>query len=870
MTLVGEPGVGKSRLCAELFAYVDARPELIRWRQGRCLPYGEGITFWALGEIVKAEVGVFESDSPEAAAAKLDAALPDVEERDWLKARLLPLLGVHSGQSESREESFAAWRRYVESIAADGPAVVVVEDLHWADAPLLEFLSYFAEWAEGVPLLLVCTARPELFARHGTWGAGTRNAHTINLSPLSDRETGELVTGLLERNVSEQAQRTIVERAGGNPLYAEEFVRLVADRGLADDGDGIAFPETVQALIAARLDTLSPERKALLQDAAVIGKVFWAGALAAMAGADQREVELALHELSRRELVRPARRSSMEGEQEYAFWHVLVRDVAYEQIPRAARIRKHRAAAAWLEEKAGERAEDLADVLAHHYLEALELARATGEDDQAEVLRLSARRMLELAGDRAAPLDLPRAAGYYRRAADLHDRDDVTQAALLMKLGRVAVGLSVAEGDEALGRAAELFIAAGDELAAADAFLDLSRFARYRGDDAADQEYVERARQLLERHPPGPVYASLLGRKAGLEMMTGKARESAATSDEAIAMANDFGLDELAARVLQYRGVARTELGDLGGLDDLRESIRRLAGGAALPHAIGQLNLADATWVSVGAAEGLELHHELQAFCESRGLQASLWWSKAETTWMLFDLGRWDELLAVLDEVAGTSSETGGLQALELGLPYKALVLARRGDPRAASSIIGDLLVKARASNDMQLLAPGLASAALIAAALADLEAAMGHVRELIDVSRGRSDRHRSLFLPELTRLCASADALDLAHELSAGLTADLGRIGCARTAGAAELAEAENHTPEALELHAEAERRWRDYGSVPGLAAALLGAGRCLVALGRAGAAAAPLAAANELYASLGDVVGEAEVGKLLAPARS
>ena len=289
VTLVGEPGVGKSRLCAELYRYTDERPALIRWRQGRCLPYGEGITFWALGELVKSHAGIFESDSPDAAMTKLDEALPEVEERDWLRARLLPLLGIDSGGSESREESFAAWRRFVESIASDGPAVVVVEDLHWADPPLLDFLSYFSEWAGGVPLLLVCTARPELFEKHGSWGARTRNAHTINLSPLSENETSELVQGLLEQSVSEQVRQTILERAGGNPLYAEEFVRLVADRGLADTSEGVAFPDSVQALIAARLDTLSPDRKGLLQDAAVVGKVFWSGALAAMGGLDERE-----------------------------------------------------------------------------------------------------------------------------------------------------------------------------------------------------------------------------------------------------------------------------------------------------------------------------------------------------------------------------------------------------------------------------------------------------------------------------------------------------------------------------------------------------------------------------------------------------
>src|SRR5438105_806015 len=234
---------------------------------------------------------------------------------------------------------------------------------------------------------------------------------------------------------------------------------------------------------------------------------------------------------------------------------------------------------------------------------------------------------------------------------------------------------------------------------------------------------------------------------------------------------------------------------------------------------------------------------------------------------MLFDLGRWDELLTVVEEVASTSGETGGLQALELGLPHRALVLARRGDPRAAASIVTELLPKARAGNDMQLLAPGLSVAALVAAALGDGDAALGHVRDLIDISRDSSDRHRSLFLPELTRLCASAGALDVAHELADELTADLGRIGSARTAAAAELAEAEGRNSEALELHLEAQRRWRDFGSVPGLAAALLGEARCLAALGRP-QSDAPLVEARTLFETMGDVVGLAESANLRAGA--
>ena len=864
VTLVGEPGVGKSRLCGELFRYTDERPELISWRQGRCLPYGEGITFWALGELVKSHAGIFESDSPAAVAAKLDDALPEIEERDWLKARLLPLLGIDSGQSESREESFAAWRRFVESIASEGPSVVVIEDLHWADPPLLEFLSYFAEWAQGVPLLLVCTARPELFEKHGSWGARTRNAHTINLSPLSEHETSELVHGLLEQSVSEQVRQTILERAGGNPLYAEEFVRLVADRGLGETDEGIAFPDSVQALIAARLDTLSPERKGLLQDAAVVGKVFWSGALAAMGDLDQREVELALHELSRRELVRPARRSTMEGENEYAFWHILVRDVAYAQIPRAARARKHRAAAEWTEAKAPERVEDLADVLAYHYEEALELARAADDTRLAQEVLPAARRMLELAGDRAASLDLPKAESFYRRAVALHDPDDAAQAPLLLKASQNGAGLSIARAEEDAARAAALFMEAGDELGAAEAHLELSRFGSYKGSDAEESEHSERARQLVERHPPGRVFANYLGRKAGADMMKGRAAECIASSDAAIAMAEQFGLDELVARSLQFRGVARTELGDADGLDDLRESIERLKGARALVVGIGHLNLADATWMSVGAREGLELHQSTQAFCESRGLRGSFWWSKSESTWMLFDLGRWDELLATVDEVARSTDDTGGLLSLELGQPYQALVYLRRGDAPRAAAIAEDVLPKARASTDSQLLGPALAAGALVAAGNEDAERALELVRELVEVTRGRSDRHRALFLPELTRLCASAGALDLARELSDGLSVELGRIGSARASAAAVLAEAEGRVPQAVELHEAAAQRWRDFGGVPALAEALLGQGRCLVKLDRPGAGP-PLTEARELFAKLGDKANLAEAAELL-----
>ncbi len=292
VTIVGEPGLGKSRLVAELFAHIDDRPGLVRWRQGRCLPYGEGITFWALSEILKAHTGILESDPPATARDKLDAVLPEGTEREWLRQRLLPLLGIESTSTAEREELFTAWRIFFEHIADQDPTILVFEDLHWADPAMLAFLEHLADRSEGVPLLIVGTARPELFDEHSHYARDLRNSTPINLTPLTEPETTRLVCALLETTLlPAELQAPILERSGGNPLYAEEFVRLLKDRDLlvklgsswelAPDAE-IPFPESVQATIAARLDTLTPARKALLADAAVIGKVFWAGALAAM------------------------------------------------------------------------------------------------------------------------------------------------------------------------------------------------------------------------------------------------------------------------------------------------------------------------------------------------------------------------------------------------------------------------------------------------------------------------------------------------------------------------------------------------------------------------------------------------------------
>jgi predicted ATPase len=392
-----------------------------------------------LGEIVKAQAGVLESDDAEQVAAKLDDALAalvnSVPEREWIKTRITPLLGMTTEAAKAdRTESFTAWRRFVEAVAAERPLVLVVEDLHWADPVLLEFLEHLTERAADIPLLILATARLELLERRPDWDRVRPRRASITLEPLTDQQTAALTTALLGRSLlPADVQALLLDRAGGNPLYAEEFVRLLTDRGLlVPDGRSvrlegergeIPFPETVQALIAARLDTLPAEAKALLQDAAVLGRVFWSGGLAALSALDEAAVRDELGQLERRQLVRAAPSSVVGDQTEYAFSHALVRDVAYVQIPRAPKARSHRAAAEWLTGLAGGRAGDLSELIAHHYTSALSLARTT-RTPAPEIAELQepTRRALILAGDRAINLDPARAEGYYSEALELHHR----------------------------------------------------------------------------------------------------------------------------------------------------------------------------------------------------------------------------------------------------------------------------------------------------------------------------------------------------------------------------------------------------------------------------------------------------------------
>src|SRR6266540_2869741 len=832
VTIVGEPGLGKSRLVAELFAFIDNQPEIISWRQGRCLPYGEGISFWALGEIVKAQTGMLESDPPEEAASKLEAALPaDEEDREWLRARLGPLVGIDTGVAASQEESFTAWRRFLEGIAGSRPSVFVFEDLHWAEEPLLAFLEHLVEWAQGVPMLVVCTARPELYERAPHWLAGARNATRIALAPLSEAETALLISVLLDQALlPAEVQALVLERAGGNPLYAEEFVRMLEDRELLvrrgrtlqlREGAEIPFPDSLQALIAARLDTLPQERKTLLQDAAVVGKVFWAGALTAIGGHDEQAIGAALHELARAELIRPARQSTMAGETEYSFWHLLVRDVAYGQIPRIARAAKHEAAAEWIERQAPERLDDVAKGEAH-YAQALALA----------------------------PPGQPERAGLLVQAA---------QAA--GQAGRYA------EAETLLQEAVAAFHERGDRRRAGHTLARLADLS-FRMGGSVEEAYTE-ALDLLESEPAWPELVEAYGGLARLRFLGGRFEEAIAAAQRALALSRELGVPE-SATALGYLGSARFwGRGETAGVADMRRALAlALEQGLGREAALLYNNLGVVLWPLEGPAAALATWQEGSAFADRRGIGEFSLMIACSSLPVRFELGDWELVADDARQLAARAEASRAQAPLLEARATQARILAYQGRLEQAAELADSDLAVAREYGRHEGLFIGLGLAALIEVERrGGRERAAALLRELVDLSFSPNDAYYVAAVPELVRTALAARQPAIAERMLEGVEPITPRHEYALQTARALLAEAGGELEQAASLYAQAAEQWQHLGVLPELAQALLGEGRCLLALGSSDAATR-LESAHELLRALGARPLNAEADELLGKA--
>jgi class 3 adenylate cyclase/tetratricopeptide (TPR) repeat protein len=645
VTLVGVPGIGKSRLVAELFQITEADPDLISWRQGRSLPYGERVSFWALGEIVKAHAGILESDDTATAEEKLGAMVEalseDEREREWLARLTRPLVGLEGAERTEREEAFAAWRRLLEAAAEQRPLILVFEDLHWADDGLLDFVDHLADWATTVPLLIVGTARPELLDRRPGWGGGKRNAFTLSIGALTDEETAVLLQRLLDRAVLDaDAQQAVLQRAEGNPLYAEEYARMLGEH----TGGDLPLPETVQGLIAARIDGLAPEEKALLQEASVIGKVFWPGALP---GGDART----LHALERKEFIRRDRRSSIARETQYAFLHALVRDVAYGQIPRAERAEKHRRAAEWIASLAGDRAEDHAEMLAIHYHEALALSEAAGLD--ATALREPARNAFAEGAQRALSL------GAGRRALDLAlealaltGEDDPENPSLRLLAGYSSQLCALEDLRELVEPAVEGFLSHGEPGRAAEALILLGSDDFYRGDLEGVRSSRARALELARQAPSSRSKARALAAVSrSLLVIDRDSAQGLELATEALALAEELGDDLTAAICFNSIGMARVSSGDLDGVEDVERALERAERSGSIFHHHSALNnLANMLWRVGRLDEGSTRIHEARDLCERYGFASALLWNDAE---LAYDATLHGQIQAVLAATNG-------------------------------------------------------------------------------------------------------------------------------------------------------------------------------------------------------------------------
>jgi tetratricopeptide (TPR) repeat protein len=629
---------------------------------------------------------------------------------------------------------------------------------------------------------------------------------------------------------------------------------MLNDRGLLTEQTGalgaeLLVPETVQAVIAARLDTLPPERKAVLHDASVLGKVFWAGAVTSIGEHERGTVEVSLRELSRKELVRRSRQSSVANDVEYAFWHALARDVAYGQIPRRVRARKHRAAAEWIAQMAGERVADHAELLAHHYGEALSLARASGEEELARELREPALKFLELAGDHTFQLGGIDAEPYFRRALELVD-DPRTRGRLLVKHGR-ALGRRE-QADELLAEAIELLRDHGSGTELAEALEVQALALRWRGKTSEARAIFEQALEAALPDGPTPVLSEIYGDLSFNALMQGDDDAALQYAEQALRIAEQLADPRYRYEALEMRALALIEKGELEGIDDLRTARDgQLELGQGAIAAVTWGNLGEVVWLENGPAAGLEEKRQAAEIGLSRGAPSAARWIRAEMTWIQYDAGNWDDVLSLVDEIAAEEARAGTSQASTVAQSHKGRVLAQRGSLAAATAVRDDALPRAREIGDMQVVVPALVTSALVDLYAGRAGEAAAQIEELELLTRGHGFS-RAREAAEALRICRRTGALATAEALAAGPEPKLTRDVNARHVARATLLELRGEYATACEQYEESATRWHEYGFPLEEAHALLGAARCLSALERADDAAVRATSAREIFSSL------------------
>jgi class 3 adenylate cyclase/tetratricopeptide (TPR) repeat protein len=793
LVLSGPAGVGKSRLGWEFRKYVDGLIDVANWHHGRCLSYGEGVSFWALAEMMRQRLGIAEDDQPALAATKLvqgmEQWVPDEVERAYVGTRLARLLGVpyadDTGAELSREELFAGWRIFVERMAVEAPVVLMLEDAQHADRGLLDFLDHLVDWSRDLPVYVLVLTRPELDDVRPGFGTG-RNRVLLTLDPLDDASMRPLVDALVP-GMPVAARDAIVAQAQGVPLYAVETVRSLVDRDVVQPIDGVyrlvgdvgelVVPDSLHALLAARLDALAPDVRRLVADAAVLGTSFTADALVAVSELDADVLRDRLAELLRREVLTVSADPLSPERGSYQFAQDLLRQVAYDTLSRRDRKARHLAVAGYLRETFPNDGEEVVDVLARHYLDAL---AAVPDDADADALREQAVAALVRAAERAARTGAPdRASRSYSQAAELLEEasGDPRRCAHLFERA-ITSAFESGSANEVVDLAEaniERYTALGETRAAARSRTQLGRALMRLGRYTVAREMLAEAIADL-RDPPDVDTITALEQVAMLETFAGTPEADGATV-EVLRLAQGLEIGSAAlAGVLHVRGM---HLGRDARLTEAEFHIReavRLAEDADRPDLAGLYltNLGSAL-MGYQPATSAELTRRALDLSRRGGNRRGASVCVSNLAQVLIDTGRWDEAAELLAPGgdADVASDAG-----ELAAWARLLLVDLRGDPATARGILArfEILPNSDDPEDQAAVAIG---EAMTASAEDDPDAALGHALRALTFVDALGVSHETLRWgwPIATRIALDRSDSDTVDRLLAMLPVELPRL---------------------------------------------------------------------------------------------
>jgi class 3 adenylate cyclase/tetratricopeptide (TPR) repeat protein len=820
VTLFGPAGVGKSRLLSELVQRLEPRHVLV----GRCLPYGEGITYWPLAEVAKAHAGILDNDPAETALAKLRAAVesvvaeehaePVLDAAAWTIGFSLPGTPVmDTDPREALHRLEEGWARYVSALGREQVAVVAVEDVHWGSAPLLDLIERLAERLTDTHVLLVCTARLELLELRPTWGAGKQNATTLSLTPLAPTEAAELVASLLgEADVPDEVRDRVLAHAEGNPFFLEEMLNMLIDEGVLERRNGgwasterladVSIPDSVHGVIAARIDLLDAVARDALRRCSVVGRSFWPAAV----GVDEQVVD----SLRGTGLVSDSPESTMGGMREFVFKHSVTRDVAYSTLPRPERRALHRQVAEWIQSAARDRGVEAAELAAFHYSQAL----AYGEDDPG--VRERAFDSLVTASDAAfSRADFESARALVERALELADDESRPTAQLALARLEYTAG----RWEEALDELAlvEAQLEPDDAERRSDMLAWRSRACWLTGRWDESLSSANAAVTALEGLPESPQLARALARLSQIEMLKHKV-ESIGHAEEAIDVARRVGdsFAEVNARVNLFTELATR--GHAPSPGDVIEIINRAV--EAGVHEEGYRAIVNFIWSAPGylplaEIERVSAEAQRQA-AVSPPFSIGPYLELSIAALLLLPAGRWQEMDEILDAAGEIAITTATSRLVWLGLVGGMAM--RRGDLETAAPLLEELQAKALASGEDQRIVP-MANVVLPWLLVADNSDELRSLgEEVLTALDGRWPSVLSA-VPALRALAAAGEVELLRRTIESmrrtPTEAQTAKLRISLTVGEGLLALLEQRPDEAVEHLAAALGRERDLGYV-------------------------------------------------------